>query len=314
MPTDDDDDENDDDANIHMTERLDILGEHSSNMAQLLASLTKHFDMCVTAVRTTEGAAALARRKAAESTQSQGPDGVSISGVIAEQESNVSDLEPKTAKDRAEMLKVVVQDAGEVDDVVQEIHDRLTAMEHESGALERQSERTRAAYASMLEACAALGDVGDRLADYMAAEDDFKQRWDLERDAVLNKLREMTDLREIYERYAGAYDSLILEVERRRAVDDKIAGVWRKAQDSVDKMLEADQASREAFRHDVGEFLPTDLWEGMQGPARRWKMVAVEGDDEAPGRSVVEAATRKAMTAREEGAGGEQTPTTTGAR
>lgn len=58
--------------------------DHSSNMAQLLASLTNHFDMCVTAIRTTEGAVALARRKAAEVTQSQGLDGVSISGVIAE--------------------------------------------------------------------------------------------------------------------------------------------------------------------------------------------------------------------------------------
>lgn len=301
---------------MHMTERLEILADHSANMAQLLASLTKHFDMCVTAIRTTEGAAALARRRAAESTQSQDPDGVSISGVIAEQESNVSDLEPKTAKDRAEMLKVVVQDAGEVDDVVQEIQDRLGAMEQESSMLEEQSESTGKVYASMLEAYAALGEIGDRLPDYMAAEEDFKQRWDLEKEAVLNKLREMTDLREFYERYAGAYDSLILEVERRRAVDEKIKAIWRKAQDSVDKILEADHASRESFRHDVGEFLPTDLWEGMQGPARKWQVIAVRGDgevDEADSaaqslrQSVVEAAKRKAL--QTDGIG-EQTPTT----
>ena len=250
--------------------------DHSSNMAQLLASLTNHFDMCVTAIRTTEGAVALARRKAAEVTQSQGLDGVSISGVIAEQESNVSGLEPETAKDRAEMLKVVVQDAGEVDDVVQEIQDRLAEIEHESSLLDEQSARTRQTYTTVLEAYAALGEIGDRLADYMAAEEDFKQRWELEKDIVYDKLREMTDLREFYDRYAGAYDSLILEVERRKSVDDKVKSIWKKAQDNVDKLLDADQASREAFRHDVGEFLPTDLWEGMQGPARQWQVVPMD--------------------------------------
>jgi autophagy-related protein 17 len=268
---------------MHITERLDSLIDHSSTMAELLASLTTHFDMCVTAIRTTEGAAALARRKAAEVTQSQGSEngGVSISGVIAEQESNdVSDLEPKTAKDRAEMLKVVVQDAGEVDDVVQEIQARLAAMEHESSILEDQAELTRRAYTGVLEAYAALGEIGDRLPDYMAAEGDFRQRWELEKDSVHAKLREMTDLREFYERYASAYDSLVLEVDRRKGVDERIGTIWRKAQDSVDKILEADQLAREAFRHDVGEFLPTDLWEGMQGPARRWKVVAVGEDGE----------------------------------
>uniref|UniRef100_A0A8H7TS23 Autophagy-related protein 17 n=1 Tax=Bionectria ochroleuca TaxID=29856 RepID=A0A8H7TS23_BIOOC len=124
---------------VPMTERLDNLISYSAHMASNLASLTNHFDLCVTAIRTTEGAAALARRKAAETTQPQGPDGVSISGVIAEQESNVSDLEPKTARDRAEMLKVVVQDAGEVDDVVGEIHEGLRMMEQEYGDFQSRS-------------------------------------------------------------------------------------------------------------------------------------------------------------------------------
>ncbi|KAF4974527.1 hypothetical protein FZEAL_8578 [Fusarium zealandicum] len=277
---------------------LESLVDHSHGMAQLLVSLTHHFDMCVTAIRTTEGAVALARRRAAEATQSQGSDGVSISGVIAEQESNVSDLEPKTAKDRAEMLKVVVQDAGEVDDVVQEIQERLGAMEQENIVLEEQHDQSKKAYTSMLEAYAMLGEIGERLADYLAAEGDFKTRWEMEKEGIHSKLQEMRQLKDFYERYASAYDSLILEVERRRAVDDRVRSIWRKAQDSVDKLLDGDRASRETFRQDVGEFLPTDLWAGMQGSARKWAVVPVTEDDEMdegePGpalrKSVVEAA------------------------
>ncbi|KAF7559141.1 hypothetical protein G7046_g5014 [Stylonectria norvegica] len=289
-----------------VTELLESLIDHSATMAQLLVSLTRHFDMCVTAIRTTDGAVALARRKVAEVTQSQGGDGVSISGVIAKQESDVSDLEPKTAKDRDEMLKVVVQDAEEVDYVVQEIQSRLVAMEEEYAILEEQTKQTKGAYTGMLEAYAILGDIGDRLGNYLAAEEDFRTRWEVEKEAVFGKLQEMQQMREFYEGYASAYDSLILEVERRRAVDDRVKSVWRKAQENVDKLLDADQLSREAFRQDVGEFLPTDLWAGMQGSAKRWAVERVKGggetadaDGEGEGeskvlrRSVVEAARKR---------------------
>lgn len=263
-------------------------------MAHLLASLTHHFDMCVTAVRTTEGGVALARRRAAEATQSQGSDGVSISGVIAEQESNVPDLEPKTVKDRAEMLKVVVQDAGEVDDVVQEIQERLAAMEQEYIVLQDQQETSERAYSGMVMAYVMLQEIGDRLADYVAAEGDFKTRWDMEKESIFAKLQEMQQLKEFYERYASAYDSLILEVERRRAVDDRVRSIWRKAQESADKLLDADRESRDTFRQDVGEFLPTDLWAGMQGSARKWAVVPDGEEGDVPGpalrKSVVEAA------------------------
>ncbi|KAM0543511.1 hypothetical protein ACHAO7_009339 [Fusarium culmorum] len=283
-----------DDTHFPTFELLESLVDHSANMAQLLVSLTHHFDMCVTAIRTTEGGVALARRRAAEATQTQGNDSVSISGVIAEQESNVSDLEPNTAKDRAEMLKVVVQDAGEVNDVVQEIQERLTAMEQDYLVLQEQHDISKQAYSNMLEAYAVLGEIGDRLADYLAAEGDFKSRWDMEKESVFSKLQEMQQLKEFYERYASAYDSLIIEVERRRAVDDKVKNIWRKAQDSVDKLLDADRASRETFRQDVGEYLPTDLWAGMQGSAKKWTVVPDgEGEDvkgPALRRSVVEGA------------------------
>lgn len=317
------------DAHVSITERLDTLFEHSSTMAQLLASLNNHFDMCVTAIRTTDGAVALARRKAAEVTQSQGDgstDGVSISGVIAEQESNVPDLEPKTDKDRTEMLKVVLQDAAEVDDVVREIQEHLAEMEQHFFALLEETNQTRKAHVGALEAYTALGEIGDRLADYLAAEEDFKQRWEMEKEVVFDKLQEMSQLKEFYDRYSGAYDSLILEVERRKAVDEKVRSIWRKAQDNVDKILKEDQTSREAFRHDVGEFLPTDLWAGMQGSAPRWDVVPVndvteipvadgsQGDVQSSRRSIASGMAKGRMNGQRESPGGEETPRTSSKR
>lgn len=272
---------------------LVAMDDDASAMAQLLASLTKHFDMCVTAMRTTEGAAALARRKAAEVTQAPDGDGVSLSGVIAEHKVHMSGLEPKTAEDRAEMLKVVTQDATEVDDVVREIQERLAAVERASAAVEEQARQTSRAHGCMLDAFAALADMGDRLADYLAAEDDFRERWELEKDAVAGRLRDMGDLRDFYEGYAGAFGSLVLEAERRRAVARQVEACWSKAQEGVNRLLDADGAAREAFHHDVGEFLPTDLWTAVQAPPRRWKLVPVDVEDDEAGLAGGTTATAK---------------------
>jgi autophagy-related protein 17 len=179
------------------------------------------------------------------------------------------------------MLRVVVQDADEVDDVVQEIQERLTAMEQEYTSLQEHVDQSKESYFGIISAFELVGQVGDRIDDYLAAEEDFRQRWELEKEAVFGKLREMKEVRDFYEGYASAYGSLILEVERRRAVDERIQGIWRKAQESVDKILDADRASREAFRQDVGEYLPADLWAGMQGPAKKWTVIRINDDDSA---------------------------------
>lgn len=256
-------------------------------MAELLTSLTQHFDLCVTAVRTTEGGADLARRRAAEvkyreasggeAADDAGPgdggDVVSISGVIADQETHMSNLEPITSQDRADMLSVVVSDAAEVDGVVQEINERLRAAEGNFSALEEQTSRIKAASVDTIKAFRVLEDVGARLVSYVAAEAEFLQRWTYERQAIYDKLGEMDQLRDFYERYASAYDSLLLEVERRRLVEDKIHSIWRKAKESVDKLVEADRREREGFRQDVGEYIPTDLWPGMDAGMKVWELV-----------------------------------------
>ena len=247
-------------------------------MAEHLSALTKHFDMCVTAVRTTEGGAALARRRAAEVTE--GGDPVSISGVIAEQDASPdADLEI-SPQDRAAVVQVVVQDAPEVDEVVAEIQAVLQQMESDFGALKEQTDQIRAAYVTTVAAFYVLEEIGARLQSYVDAEAEFAQRWEDEKAAVLDKLQEMDELRRFYERYASAYDSLLLEVERRRTVQDKIANTWRKAKEAVDRLSEGDRKEREHFRQEIGEFLPTDLWVGMTGPIRRWEVVAVDEEEE----------------------------------
>lgn len=261
-------------ANQPIPHLLASLSDHSHSMAQHLTSLNTHFDMCVKAVRATEGGAALARRRAAEVTD--GGDPVSISGVITEQESHMADLEPMDPQERAEIVQVVVQDAPEVDEVVAEIQAVLQQMELEFGSLKEQFDGIKAAYIATISALQVLEEIGSRLQSYVAAEGEFAQRWEDEEDIISRKLREMGEMCRFYEGYARAYDSLLLENERRRGVEDKIQSTLRKAKENVEILLEADRKQREHFRQEVGEFLPTDLWVGMNSPPKRWMLVPVE--------------------------------------
>jgi autophagy-related protein 17 len=255
---------------------LHSLIDHTHNMADLLSSLTKHFDLCVTAVRTTDGGAALARRKAAEATQAQDDSSVSISGVIAKQESDVSDLEPITSQDRADIIRVVLDDASEVEGVVHEMNQRLAAMEVEFETLEQQTVQIRAAHKGTLSAFRALEDIGNKMPHYIAAETDFLVRWEDEKAAILARLQEMDGFRDFYQGYALAYDRLLVEVDRRRLVEERIRGIWKKAAESVDRLIEEDRQSRDFFMQDAGEFLPTDLWPGMRSGLKRWEVRPVE--------------------------------------
>lgn len=268
--------------------------------------------MCVTAVRTTEGGAALARRKAAEVTQSQEGDAVSISGVIAEQESHGSELEPMSSHERAEVVQVVVQDAPEVDEVVAELQAVLHQMELDFSSLKEQADHIQEAYLATIDAFHVLEEIGSRLHSYAAAESEYMQRWVDEKDAIFGKLEEMEELRKFYDGYASAYDGLILEVERRRSVEEKIYHTWRKAKEAVEKLVEADRKQRDEFRQEIGEFLPTDLWVDMNIPLRRWEIMPVDETDDGSsqvrrvegssvtlGKTVVEAA--KERLARSQG-------------
>jgi autophagy-related protein 17 len=247
-------------------------------MAQHLTALTRHFDMCVTAVRTTDGGPALARRRAAEVTENGGP--LSISGVMGEQDVHMTaGLDAMDPSERAEVVQVVVQDAPEVDEVVMEIQAVLQQMEIDFGALKEQTDRIRAAHVSTIAAFHVLQEIGSRLQSYVDAEAEFIQRWDDEKDIIFGKLEDMDNLRRFYENYSSAYDSLRLEMERRRSVQDKIAATWRKAKETVDKLVEADRKEREHFRQETGEFLPTDLWVGMNVPIQRWEVTPVEAVD-----------------------------------
>lgn len=273
-------------ANKPMPQLLASLAGHTLEMGKNLDALNRNFDMCVKAVRATEGGAALLLRRAAE--VAEGGDPVSISGVITEpteraiteQDTHMAALlEVMDPQDRAELIHIVLNDAQEVDEVVAEMQAELQHMESDFGLLKDQVDQRRTANVSIVAVFHVLDDIRSRVQGYIQAEAEFSQLWGDEREVILAKLDEMDELKAFYEDYSSAYGTLLLEAERRRAVQDKITATLRKAKEAVNRLVEADRKERERFRQETGEYLPTDLWNGMNKPVQKWEVVAANDND-----------------------------------
>ena len=255
-------------------DHLQGLEEHAQEMASLLESLTSHFDLCVNAIRHTEGGFAAVRKAA--SNPPPGSEPVSVSGVITSSGEQAQDIEPISDKDRKDMLKVLETDAAQVGDVVMELQDHLSDMEiKHQVVLDRLSDLT-ATYDETQTAFSILENIGTRLSGYIVASQDFRLRWEETKGQIQEQMEELESMRVFYENYHSCYDSLILEVARRKQVEEKIKSVMKKAMKQIDEITAVDAKEREGFKVDVGDFLPVDLYPGVNAKMRTWDSAVCE--------------------------------------
>jgi autophagy-related protein 17 len=261
---------------------LQSLEENAAEMASLLDSLVSHFDLCVNAIKHTEGGFAAVKQAA---TNNQLPEGVTVSGVIQEPGNDSGMLEPLSEEDRRQMLTVLSSDAAEVEDVVLELHHRLSSMEEQFEQIQDHVANLTASYNSTITAFTLLESIGSRLPNYIASSQDFLLRWQDSKAQISEQMEELESMRVFYEGYISSYQGLIEEVTRRKTAEEKMKAVLRKAMEQVKKMHDADSKEREAFRRDVGDFLPSDLWPGLVADAPRWEVSIVvdeTGADDRP--------------------------------
>jgi autophagy-related protein 17 len=261
-------------------------------MASLLDSLVRHFDLCVNAIRHTEGGYAAVRKAA--SSQPPGAEPVSVSGVMPTES---APDEPISSDGRRQMVDVLEHDASQVEDVVMELREFLAEMEGKHEAILEHVSSLTSAYSETTNAYHILEGVGARLTGYIIASQEFRLHWDETKSQILDQLTELESTRLFYENYFSSYDSLILEVYRRKEAEEKVRGIVDKAMEQISKVYEADMKEREGFRIDVGDFLPVDLYPGVNAPAPRWKFglrdSGVEGSVPDLERAAIEAAGKR---------------------
>lgn len=259
---------------------LRSLESHAQEMADLLESLVRHFDLCVTAVKHTEGGGAAAR-----SITGDMPTGVHLGVRVGDETEDGDDvnantpLERMTDDDYEEMLNVLTRDATEAEDVVLEIQDRIGDMESIVENVLAQRDALFSTYNTTTEIFERLSSLASsRLPECIAQAHAFTRVWNEEHDRIRAGMADLLDLRSLYMGFFDAYDGLILEVARRKHVRQGIDRVLRETGMKLDELYDEDVNAREAFRVEHGDYLPSDIWPGLGRGPMKVKFVRVSGD------------------------------------
>jgi len=242
----------------------DILHEmerYAKGMATDLEALVNHYDLCVTAVKHTEGGGAAATKFADNL-----PEGVDIGEDVA------GPLEPINDEQRREMLRILEEDAGNVEGAVTDIRSHLVEMESLHERVQTHSDRLTRNHDSAIAAFKLLEAIGRKLPSNVTQSQVFLLRWDSEKAKIDERLEELEGLTQFYDGFLRAYDTLLIEIGRRKAMEQRMEKEVEGVRARLDKLYQDDAEEREAFRKEQGDFLPVDIWPGLMAEPLRFEV------------------------------------------
>lgn len=241
---------------------------HAKEAAQAFQSLVQHYDLCVTALRHTEGGSAAATEATGDAPMHSGDEFAAPPKPISEGE-------------RLEMVAVLVKDACEVDDVVTEIRERGEEMTVLVTYIENHINNLRNEASALSSILQMISQITGEVRSHIATSRQFHASW-LEdtRPTLLSGIEEWENQRDFYERFDLAYAELLVEISSRRRRHEKTKRKAEEAQKELDRFHAEDERAREQFARAQGDFLPLDIWPGLRDPPRQYEVraVAVSGD------------------------------------
>lgn len=250
-----------------------------------LEGLVKHYDLCVTALKHTEGGGdAINQASMGEEQQTSALVGL---GVELEK-MKAAPTKDIGEEERRQLFGVLARDASEVDEVVAEIKDSLAEMEDSISQITAYIDSLRETFGRLREATTHLKEIVGKIPIYISACAEFQRAWEDEKVLLVEKQEELTGLTDFYAGFSDAYDELILEVHRRRQVRRDMEKVIKNALNQLDELYEEDAHRRDSFRENQAEFIPSDLWPGLVNAPPRWKLIRDNEEDEGTDGEVPE--------------------------
>ncbi|KAL9111216.1 MAG: hypothetical protein Q9227_004293 [Pyrenula ochraceoflavens] len=261
--------------------------DHAKEIAESLEGLVKHYDLCVSAVKNTEGGGAVVKDIGDDL-----PAGVDVDRPDADKGGP-----PLTDEERHQLMNVIRNDASEVEDVIAEIQDRIAEMEVQLNQINSFKERKDIYHNRVIQGFRLLEQLSNRLPNYITQSQIFLSRWNEQKAKIDQGMAELENFHEVYSNYLEAYDGLLIEVARRRAVQSQMEKIMQEAQAKLQRLHDDDSEAREAFKQDQGDYLPSDIWPGLTDPPMKVRFERIDNHDggSLPSlkRSTVEGALRR---------------------
>ncbi|KAI4147970.1 MAG: hypothetical protein LQ340_005295 [Diploschistes diacapsis] len=239
----------------------------AGEMAKNLESLVKHFDLCVTAIKHTEGGGAAASRIVQDL-----PGGMDLN-----LEADDAPVEQISEEEMKDMLEVLENDAAEVEEVVTEIKDAVSEIQANAERVNVLGRQLTEELSRIIAAFHLLEELGNKLPSYITQSQIFAYQWDEEKVKIEEYVNDLESLRAFYSKFIHAYDNLLIEVGRRKDVERRIAKIRQEAFARIERLIQEETQERQAFKEEQGDFLPIDIWPGLVTAPARYELNQVEG-------------------------------------
>ena len=244
--------------------------DHAAELAKLLESLVAHYDLCVTALKHTEGGGEAAKRAVQQAEESLPQN---LTGGPEESLYLKTVPEPISNKERVEMLRVLENDAQELDDVATEIKDRNRDQEGLYEQLNRLAIDSRSRNQALRQILDMLHEIKDiHLPSHLHAMGTFGASWKRIQTIIQSQTAELTSLSAFYDSFLSGYNKLLREAERREATELHMRKIAEKAGRDLERLYEADRDTRADFMEETGKYLPQGIWAGLMEGGTRWQV------------------------------------------
>lgn len=249
------------------------LDTHAVETANLLQGLIHHYDLCITALKHTEGGTTAAVNEARATLPID--LAADVRGALTLSTSQ-SETPTMTDLERAHLLHVLDKDAAQLPDVLSEIQERSQAMESAFASLSNMASSRRARAKTTQSAITALDALGAHLPSYSAAAPNLTATWHALSTQITTHLTELTSLHSFFAGFRRAYDTLLLEVGHRLATRARMDAIAADTRTQLQALYDGELERREAFRAECGVFLPRDLWRGFEDPPSLFRVERVD--------------------------------------
>lgn len=197
----------------------------ATDMADLLQSLVKHYDLCMVAIKHIEGG-----DEAAQTTLGMPADALIAGGV------NIGSSNPMSTEELDEMMQVLGKDALEVDNVVEEIQDHALDMEGSHEYIRKLTSSLENEYLVLDKAAGLLLELDEVLPDHIKSSMDARAQWYEAKQTSESRLQDLEAMDTFFDNFLTAYDGLILEIVRRRHVESQIEKIANDAMTKLSKL------------------------------------------------------------------------------
>lgn len=255
--------------------------DNAGAMASLLESLVSHYDLCVTALKHTEGGGQAARKAVEQQRNSTSP--MASNDALPQSKENLEEslyhkdhASHMSAEERQEMLKVLEHDSQEVEDVVSELSEHARDLESAFDKLSIRARKSRERGKTLNQVITMLHEMQNiHIPSHLHSLETFSADWTRIRATILSNTEQLVELSDFYADFFDGYKKLLREIERRQVAETQMRRIAEKAEREIGKVWDADDKARGAFMEEVGGVLPRDLWPSLHKASRRWEVVEV---------------------------------------